>query len=84
MENFRICTAWLHIAKVGAIAMYDFLAKYAKEGRQVWEDYQVATEAHPLGGFGLVDFDWLPTAHGTREKVPATPRSPLSELNRSL
>jgi 2-methylisocitrate lyase-like PEP mutase family enzyme len=60
MAKFRICTAWLHIAKVGAIAMYDFLAKYAKEGRQVWDDYQVATEAHPLGGFGLFDLTGFP------------------------
>jgi hypothetical protein len=60
MTEFRICTAWLHIAKVGAIAMYDFLAKYAREGRQVWEDYQVDTQAHPLGGFGLFDLTGFP------------------------
>jgi 2-methylisocitrate lyase-like PEP mutase family enzyme len=60
MAEFRVCTAWLHIAKVGAIAMYDFLAKYAREGRQVWEDYQGATEAHPLGGFGLFELTGFP------------------------
>jgi 2-methylisocitrate lyase-like PEP mutase family enzyme len=60
MREFRICTAWLHIAKVGSIAMYDFLVKYAREGRQVWEDYQLATQSHPLGGFGLFDLTGFP------------------------
>lgn len=60
MAEFRICTAWLHIAKVGAVAMYDFLMKYSREGRQVWEDYQVATQDHPLGGFGLFDLTGFP------------------------
>ena len=60
MKEFRICTAWLHIAKVGSIAMYDFLVKYAKEGRQVWEEYQVATQSHPVGGFGLFDLTGFP------------------------
>ena len=60
MAEFRICTAWLHIAKVGAVAMYDFLQKYAHEGRGVWQDYQTATDDHPLGGFGLFELTGFP------------------------
>ena len=60
MAEFGICSAWLHIAKVGAVAMYDFLMKYQREGRQVWQDYQAATDAHPLGGFGLFELTGFP------------------------
>jgi 2-methylisocitrate lyase-like PEP mutase family enzyme len=60
MAEFRICSAWLHIAKVGTIAMYDFLVQYAQQGRQVWQDYQSATENHPVGGFGVFDLTGFP------------------------
>jgi 2-methylisocitrate lyase-like PEP mutase family enzyme len=60
MRKYRICTSWLHIAKVGAIAMYDFLTKYSREGRQVWQTYQNTTENHPVGGFGLFDLTGFP------------------------
>ncbi len=72
MAEFRICTAWLHIAKFGAVAMYDFLKKYQREGRQVWEDFQVETQNHPLGGFGLFELTGFPALTELEKKyLPA-------------
>jgi 2-methylisocitrate lyase-like PEP mutase family enzyme len=72
MAEFGICTGWLHIAKVGAIAMHDFLTRYTREGRQIWEDYQVATQNHPLGGFGLFELTGFPQLSELEKKyLPA-------------
>jgi 2-methylisocitrate lyase-like PEP mutase family enzyme len=82
MVEFRICTAWLHVAKVGAVAMYDFLQKYAREGRRVWEDYQVATQKHPLGGFGLFELTGFPELTELERKY--LPAHRLEKYDQSL
>lgn len=60
MEEFRLCTAGVHITKIGAIAMYDFLVDYAKRGSDAYNEFAAGNDSHPLGGFGVFDLTGFP------------------------
>ena len=60
MAELGVCTVGVHITKIGAIAMYDFLKEYAVRGSDLFNEYSAQHKAHPLGGFGIFDLTGFP------------------------
>jgi 2-methylisocitrate lyase-like PEP mutase family enzyme len=60
VRDFRLCTAGIHITKIGAIAMYDFLVEYRTRGDDVFNEFAARNKSHPLGGFGIFDMTGFP------------------------
>lgn len=60
VQDFRICTCGVHIARVGAILMHDFLLKYRERGEDAFNEFAAQTRGHPLGGLGLLDLTGFP------------------------
>jgi 2-methylisocitrate lyase-like PEP mutase family enzyme len=60
MASLGVCTVGVHITKVGAIAMYDFLKEYAVRGSDLFNEFAAKHKSHPLGGFGVFDLTGFP------------------------
>lgn len=60
MAAFGVCTVGVHITKIGAIAMFDFLKDFAKRGSDAFNEFAEAHKAHPLGGLGVFDLTGFP------------------------
>lgn len=60
MREFGLCTSGVHIARVGAIAMHDFLQRYREGGDDVYNEFAAETKEHPLAGFGIFDLTGFP------------------------
>src|SRR5262249_31800280 len=60
IQDFRICTCGVHIARVGAIMMHDFLVDYRARGEDAFNEFARRTKGHPLTGFGLLDLTGFP------------------------
>ena len=70
--DLGICTISLHISVVGAIAVHDFLHRYAKEGDQVAIEFAEKTRNHPIGEFRFFDLAGFPDVHELEERyLPA-------------
>jgi hypothetical protein len=67
-----MCTNGIHITKIGAIAMYDFLLEYGKRGEDAFNEFAARNKSHPLGGFGIFDMTGFPKLIELEEKyLPA-------------
>lgn len=82
LAELGLCTSFLHIARVGAVAMYDLLTEYAKNGSDVWLDFLKKTEKHPMGGFGLFDLAGFPQLQEMERKY--LPQEKLDRYDSSL
>ncbi len=60
MAELGISLSGFHIARVGTIAMHDFLARYMKEGESAWHEFLAMSKDHPLGGFRIFDLAGFP------------------------
>jgi 2-methylisocitrate lyase-like PEP mutase family enzyme len=60
MEQLGVCTVGVHITKIGAIVMYDFLKEYAERGSDAYNEFAERYKNHPLGGFGVFDLTGFP------------------------
>lgn len=60
MAELGVCTVGIHITKIGAIAIYDFLKDYAARGSDAYNAFAEAHKDHPLGGFGVFDLTGFP------------------------
>ncbi len=68
MEEFRLCTAGIHITKIGAITMYEFLKDYAVRGNDAYNEFSEQYKDHPLGGFGVFDLTGFPRVQELERK----------------
>jgi 2-methylisocitrate lyase-like PEP mutase family enzyme len=68
VHDLRLCMTGPQIHKIGAVAMYDFLIKYAQEGEPVFAEWSKRTKGHPLGGFGLFDLTGFPAVQAMEQK----------------
>jgi 2-methylisocitrate lyase-like PEP mutase family enzyme len=50
----------VHMARVGAVAMYDFLKQYREQGEDAYNAFAGQTRDHPLGGFRIFDMTGFP------------------------
>jgi 2-methylisocitrate lyase-like PEP mutase family enzyme len=60
VEDFRICTCGVHIARVGAILMHDFLLQYREQGEDAFNAFSAKHRNHRLGKLGLLDLTGFP------------------------
>jgi 2-methylisocitrate lyase-like PEP mutase family enzyme len=60
IADLGLCLASVHIARIGATAMYDFLIDYRERGEDAWNQFSTEKEQHPLGGFGIFDLTGFP------------------------
>ncbi|MGE0724858.1 MAG: oxaloacetate decarboxylase [Alphaproteobacteria bacterium] len=60
IRDFGVCTSGVHVTKIGAIAMFDFLVDYAKRGDDAYNEFATRNKNHPLGGFGVFDLTGFP------------------------
>ena len=60
MKELGVCTVGVHITKIGAVLMYDFLKEYATRGSDVYNAFAEKYQNHPLGGFGMFDLTGFP------------------------
>ena len=68
MKDLGLCTAGIHITKIGAITMYDFLKDYAERGSDAYNEFAEKHKNHPLGGFGVFDLTGFPKVAELEEK----------------
>jgi 2-methylisocitrate lyase-like PEP mutase family enzyme len=62
----------VHIARVAAIAIYDFLKQYREQGEDAYNAFVAQTRDHPLGGFRIFDMTGFPRIlEMEREFLPA-------------
>lgn len=50
----------VHVGRIGAIAMYDFMKQYRERGEDAYNDVVERTRDHPLGGFRIFDLTGFP------------------------
>lgn len=60
MAELGVCTVGIHITKIGAIVMYDFLKDYAARGSDAYNEFAAKHRDHPLGSFGVFDLTGFP------------------------
>ena len=60
IQEFQLCTCGVHIARVGAIMMHDFLVQYRKQGEDAYNAFAAKHKGHALAGFGLLELTGLP------------------------
>src|SRR5262245_29804343 len=60
LAELGLCTVGVHITKVGAIMMYDFLRDYVERGSDAYNEFAAKYKSHPLGGFGVFDLTGFP------------------------
>lgn len=60
IRDFRICSCGVHIARVGAIMMHDFLVDYRARGEDAYNEFAQRNKGHPLAGLGLLDLTGFP------------------------
>jgi len=82
MVEFRLCTAGIHITRIGSIAMYDFLVDYAKRGSDAFNEYADRTRNHPLGGFRIFDLTGFPKVQELEQQF--LPAETMARYDNSL
>lgn len=60
IEEFGICTCGVHIARVGAVLMHNFLRDYRARGEDAHNEFAMSHSSHPLAGLGLLDLTGFP------------------------
>ncbi len=60
MRQFGLCTSGVHITRVGAMAMHDFLVRYREGGEDVYNAFASENAGNPLAGFGVFDLTGFP------------------------
>jgi 2-methylisocitrate lyase-like PEP mutase family enzyme len=68
MQELGVCTVGIHITKIGAIVMYDFLKEYARRGSDAYNEFAERHKNHPLGGFGIFDLTGFPKVAELEQK----------------
>jgi len=68
MKELGVCTVGVHITKIGAVLMYDFLKDYATRGSDAYNEFAETYKNHPLGGFGVFDLTGFPKVSELEEK----------------
>jgi 2-methylisocitrate lyase-like PEP mutase family enzyme len=68
MREYRFATSGIHITRVAAIAMWDFLQRYKAGGAEVFNDFLAQTKGHPLGGFGVFDLTGFPQVNELEQR----------------
>ena len=81
-REMGVCTTFLHIARVGAVAMWDLLVDQQQRGSIAWHEFLAKTEHHPLGGFGLFDLTGFPELIELEKKY--LPKEKLERYDLSL
>jgi 2-methylisocitrate lyase-like PEP mutase family enzyme len=81
-RDFRFATTSMHIAKIGAIAMYDFLLDYKKRGEDAFNEFFQGNKGHVLGGFGLFDLTGFPKV--TEMEQQYLPAETMARYDQSL
>jgi 2-methylisocitrate lyase-like PEP mutase family enzyme len=62
----------VHVGRIGAIAMYDFMKQYRARGEDAYNEVVAQTRDHPLGGFRIFDMTGFPKVlEWEREFLPA-------------
>ena len=70
--DLDICMTSIHIANIGTVAMYDFLADLHERAEDAWIEFDERTKNHPMGGHGLFDLTGFPDVVKQEEKyLPA-------------
>jgi 2-methylisocitrate lyase-like PEP mutase family enzyme len=82
MREFGVCTTGVHITRIGAITMYDFLLDFAKRGEDAYNEFAARNKNHPLGGFGVFDLTGFPKVNELEQKY--LPAETLSRYDNSL
>jgi 2-methylisocitrate lyase-like PEP mutase family enzyme len=71
-EELRVATCGVHIGRIGAVLMHDFLREYAARGEDAVNDFANKHQGHPLNGLGLLDLTGFPHLLELEEKyLPA-------------
>jgi 2-methylisocitrate lyase-like PEP mutase family enzyme len=58
--EFRVATCGVHIGRIGAVPMYDFLLDYSERGEDAVNEFAKKHEGHPMSSFGLLDLTGFP------------------------
>lgn len=82
MRELRLCTGGMHITRVGAIAMYDFLQRYRDEGDDAFNAFNAAHRGHPLAGFGVFDLTGFPKIEALERRY--LPPERMDRYDRSI
>lgn len=60
IQELGITFTSVQIARIGTVAMYDFLKSYRQRGEDAYNDFVARTGDHPLGGFRIFDLTGFP------------------------
>jgi len=82
MRAFGVCTTGVHITRIGAITMYDFLLDFAKRGEDAYNEFAARNKNHPLGGFGVFDLTGFPKVNALEQKY--LPAETMARYDNSL
>ena len=82
MAAFGMCVTGVHITRIGAIAMYDFLLDYRARGDDAYNEFATRNKNHPLGGFGIFDLTGFPQVMELEKRY--LPAETLSRYDQSL
>jgi hypothetical protein len=72
----------MHITRVGAIAMHDFLVRYREGGDDVFNAYNTEHRGHPLAGFGIFDLTGFPQIEALERRY--LPADRMDRYDRSI
>jgi len=82
MKELGVCTVGVHVTKIGAILMYDFLQDYARRGSDAYNEFAERYKDHPLGGFGVFDLTGFPKVAELEQKYLSSDK--LARYDRSI
>ncbi len=72
IRAWKLCTTGIHITRVGAVTMYDFLLQYRERGDDAFNDFAARHKGHPLIGFGIFDLTGFPKVQELEQRyLPA-------------
>ncbi len=82
MRAYRLCTGGMHITRIGAIAMHDFLVRYREGGDDVFNAFNAEHRGHPLSGFGIFDLTGFPQVEALERRY--LPAERMARYDRSI
>lgn len=82
MQEMRLCWTGFQVAKIGGIAMYDFLLKFREAGVDVYNDFMASHAEHPLANFGAFDLTGFP--HLTELEERYLPAEQIARYDQSI
>ncbi|MBM3567413.1 MAG: isocitrate lyase/PEP mutase family protein [Alphaproteobacteria bacterium] len=82
MREYGMCVTGVHVARIGAILMHDFLLDYRRRGDDAYNEFAQRHKNHPLGGFGIFDMTGFPKVQELEQRY--LPPETLERYDRSL